>query len=228
MLRVAVARIHAGPAAGDDVAPRWMGESERQRWVDLAPAARREFAGSRALLRELLRAATGVPGQSWDVSALPGRVPVARTAHGDIAVHVSLSHRLGWVAAAVADLPVGIDVECERPARTDPGERAALMLSPAELPPWNALAADEREAALLTRWTAKEAWFKASPPAAAPWDFRRVAASGCAPADANVRTWAVPQLQVALCCADAQALAAAACEGLPAAAHTSFWRVHTN
>ena len=48
-----------------------------------------------------------------------------------------------------------------------------------------------------------------------------------ADAQANVRTWAAPPLHVALCSADASALAGAHCEGLAlAAAHDSFWHVH--
>ena len=229
MLLIAVNRIHDGPAAGVDAAPRWMGESERRRWIDLRPAARPGFVASRALLRELLQAATGVAGDAWEISAEPGTAPTARAPRGQVtmdAIHVSLSHRLGWVAAAVGAAPVGVDIECERQTRTDPGERAALMLSPAEIPAWQALAPHEREAALLTRWTAKEAWFKASPPEVARWDFRHVAARACARADANVRGWASPSLHVALCCADAQALAAAECGGLSSTAmDESFWHV---
>ena len=228
MLRIAVARVPDAPAGSDDAAAAWMGDSELRRLVQLAPAARREFVASRALLRGLLRAATGVPEAAWDVSAEPGLAPFARTA-APCALHVSLSHRLGWVAAAVGDAPVGVDIECERPARSDVGERAALMLAPAELQDWQALPPEALERASLTRWTAKEAWFKASPPDAAPWDFRRIAARACERAgqDANVRTWAAPPVHVALCCPDASALANVDCEGLAfATTHDSFWHVH--
>ena len=229
MLRVAIAQVHDEPVAGDDVAPAWMGDAEQRRWMALSPAARREFVASRALLRELLRAATGVPRDGWRVSAEAGTAPVASPLRAGLpgaALHVSLSHRLGWVAAAACDAAVGVDIEHARPARSDPAERAALMLSSAELPAWHALAPDERESALLTCWTAKEAWFKARPPATAPWDFRQVIARACAPAHANVRVWDAAPLQVAVCCADALALARAECEGLAAAsARSSFWRV---
>ena len=227
MLRVAVARLAESPS-GDDVAtPAWLGASERRRWTALSPAARHEFAASRSLLRTLLEAATDVPGAAWEVSAQAGTAPVVHASGiGGDAVHASLSHRLGWVAAAVADRAVGVDIECERPPRGNPGERAALMLSPSELAHWQTLPADERESALLTRWTLKEAWFKASPPEAAPWDFRRVVARPCAPAQANARAWTAAPLHVALCCDDADALVAAACPGLDdASARTSFWRV---
>ena len=229
MLRVAIAQVHDEPVAGDDVAPAWMGDAERLRWTALSPAARRAFVASRALLRELLRGATGVPRDGWRVSAQAGTAPVAsplRAGLPEAALHVSLSHRLGWVAAAACDAAVGVDIERARPARSDPAERAALMLSSAELPAWHALAPNERESALLTCWTAKEAWFKASPPGTAPWDFRRVAARACAPAQANVRAWAAPPLHVALCCADARALSDARCAGLAPDAATSSWFVH--
>jgi len=227
MLRVAVGRVGALPFDGDAPMPGWLGESERRRWATLPPAARAAFVASRALLRDLLQSATGVPAAAWDVSAEAGSAPVARSPAAAGVVHVSLSHRLGWVAAAVAPASVGVDVECDRPARSDPGERAALMLSPEESTAWHALPADGREAALLARWTAKEAWFKACPPPAAPWDFRRVRATACAPADAraNVRTWRAAPLHVALCCTDPRALAQARCEGLPPAGDEAAWHV---
>ncbi|MBW8757201.1 MAG: 4'-phosphopantetheinyl transferase superfamily protein [Burkholderiales bacterium] len=226
MLRVAVGRV-VEPAAGEQAMPAWLGESERRRWPRLGPGVRPAFVASRALLRELLQSATGLPAAAWDVSAEAGRAPLASSSAAVCAVHVSLSHRLGWVAAAVADVPVGVDIECDRPARSDPGERAALMLSPGELIAWRSVAADERETALLARWTAKEAWSKSCPPQAAPWDFRRVHASARAPADAraNVRTWRAAPVHVALCCGDAVALAAARCEGLPTIAAEASWHV---
>lgn len=231
MLRIAVGRIPASPGSGgDDVAgPAWLGLDERRRWTTLSRAARVEFAASRALLRRLLEAATGVPAERWDISAEAGTAPVARRHHAADAAdapHVSLSHRAGWVAAALATGPVGVDVECDRPVRTDSAERAAFMLAPSELPGWQALAPEEREADLLTRWAAKEAWFKASAAGSVPWDFRHVVACACAPAQANVRTWRSPPLHVAVSCSDVPALADALCDGLPIAPTAStFWRV---
>jgi 4'-phosphopantetheinyl transferase EntD len=227
MLRLAVARVAPSPTGGGAAMPGWLGGSEQRRWATLPPAARDAFVASRALLRELLQAATGVPAAGWDVSAEAGSGPVATASAAVGVVHVSLSHRLGWVAAAVADSAVGVDVECDRPARSDPGERAALMLSPDELNDWQAVAASEREPALLARWTAKEAWFKACPPQVAPWDFRRVRASAraCADARANVRTWRATPVHVALCCGDARSLADARCDGLPPVVAQACWQV---
>jgi 4'-phosphopantetheinyl transferase len=223
MLRVAVARVGGASSSQADPPPLWMGGSERARWTVLRPTERPPFVASRALLRHLLQAATGVPADGWDVTAEAGTEPVVR---GPAGVRASLSHRLGWVAAAVSDAAVGVDVECVRPARTDARERAALMLMPEELPAWNALAPEQRESGLLTCWTAKEAWFKAAPSQHAVWDFRRVVARACAPARANVRVWVAAPLHVAVCCTDPRELSEADCGGLDATSCTdTFWHV---
>ena len=227
MLRVAIARVSmsSSPGAAHDAMPAWLGDAERRRWATLPAPARAGFAASRALLRELLQQATGIAAASWEVSADAGTAPQASAEGSARGVQVSLSHRLGWVAAAVADTGVGVDIEVDRPARSDPGERAALMLAPAELADWRVVPDTAREAALLARWTAKEAWFKARPPQSAPWDFRRVHARACAPAQANARTWRAPPVHVTLACADARALADVGCAGLPPAAGEAFWHV---
>lgn len=226
MLRLAVARVAQSPGDAGGAAPAWLGASERRRWTTLPPAARQAFVGSRMLLRELLQVATGVAAAAWDVSAEVGNAPVATSPAMTGAVHVSLSHRLGWVAASVAAAPVGVDLEVSTPPRSDPAERAALMLSPDEFADWRGLPAAEGEPALLRAWVAKEAWFKAMPAGAAPWDFRGLAARACAAAHANVRVWQAGQVFVGLCCADAQALARFVCEGLPGdEVLESTWRV---
>lgn len=227
LLRFAVAPVAMLADVDEVTLPACLGESERLRWAQLPHAARLQFVASRSLLRELLQAATGVAADRWELSAQAGSAPTARIRHGGVAasvIHTSLSHRLGWVAAAVSDAPVGVDLECARPSRSDPAERAALMLSHSELASWRRLASSRQEAALLTLWTAKEAWFKASPPGSAPWDFRRVRVRACALGDggANVRTWTSAPVHLALCSPDERALAAVRCD-LPAPA--SSWHV---
>ena len=219
MLQVAVARIDE---TGDGTAPAWLGASEQARWRALALSARPAFGTSRGLLRRLLRASFGVEHDPWTISADAGTEPVVQ---GALAVRASLSHRLGWVAAAVSDAAVGVDVEVSRPPRSDPAERAALMLAPVELEDWHALPAERREPALLTAWTAKEAWFKAAADGGAPWDFRKVIARPCAPARANVRTWSAPTLHVAVCSASTDDLVRVDCAGIDPAAPTRYWRV---
>lgn len=220
MLHLAVARSAGASPAGAG-APAWLGASELARWASLAGAAREAFVASRALLRSVLATATGTDVDAWQASAQAGAAPVVtlrrpRGDRADVAPTASVSHRLGWVAAAVAVAPdgpcrVGVDVECARPARTDPSGRAVLMLAADELARWRALPEAAREEALLCAWAAKEAFFKAAPAEAAPWDFRRLCAMPSDPLHANVRLWtSTPaRVHVALCSDDAPALAAA-------------------
>jgi phosphopantetheinyl transferase len=226
-----IARVGLARVRDDDAyaaAPAWLGADERARWTTLAPPRRPAFAASRRLLRELLAQATGVPADLWQVSAAAGAAPVATRLDrpGEPAPPVSLAHRLDWVAAAVGgadDGALGVDLECDRPARGDPAARAALVLAGDELARWTALPEDARAPALLRAWVAREAWFKAAGPGA-PWDFRRLA---CEPADAtraNVRVWEAGALRVALC---AQAPAQATCAGWPEPGEPrkSLWHV---
>ena len=229
-LGVWVARI-----AQNDVAlagaPTWMSAGERQRWMALTDVGRGAFAASRRLLRDALAAATGLAADGWQVSAEAGSAPLASRLDGErmIAPQVSIAHRLGWVAVAVGAADggaIGVDIECDRPSRSDPSERAALVLPPGEFVRWQALDAGEHEAALLRAWVAREAWFKAAG-AGAQWDFRRLAAQPCDAADANVRLWESGPVRMALCARDAVALAGASCSGWPASADVrcSSWRV---
>lgn len=74
------------------------------------------------------------------------------------ATHVSLSHTAGAVAVAVADTPVGVDIEAI--ARTDDAVRlAARYFAPAEARLIGHVADAQFEFAW--RWTAKEALLKA-------------------------------------------------------------------
>ncbi len=249
MLLLAVARVDDVLSAFDrpygeavtDGPPSWLGDSGRERWPALPLSARPAFLASRLLTRRLLAAATGLPMSRWQVSAQSNAAPLAslcdegrRLGDADALAHVSLpcaslAHRLGWVAAAVIDGgdSVGVDLEFERPPRSEAGERAALMLADSELEEWRLLPEPARAPALLRSWVAKEAWFKASPAGDAAWDFRRVVARASAPARANVRVWRSAALHVGLCCGDADALARVACDGLPAdqPADSSFWHV---
>jgi phosphopantetheinyl transferase len=235
-LAIALARVDdvlRCEGVGHDAVPDGFGDAERARWASMAPAARAPFVAGRCLLRRVLEGATGVAGREWRLSATAGRAPVASpraepATVGLRAPSVSLAHRLGWVAAAVGSPgAVGVDVECDRPPRSPARERAELMLSAGELVRWSALPEPAREAALLRAWVAKEAWFKAMPAGAAPWDFRRLQALPSTPHRANVRLWEAPPVRVALCHDAAAALAAARCDA-PAGlgfGGRSFWRV---
>jgi 4'-phosphopantetheinyl transferase len=110
-----------------------------------------------ALWRTVLGACLGVD---------PAHVPLASTPSGqprlpgtDLAT--SLSHSGSWVAVAVcAAATVGVDIECS-PSRIILDDLISTICTPAEAADVRLLPVAQREHALLTLWTRKEALLKA-------------------------------------------------------------------
>jgi 4'-phosphopantetheinyl transferase len=110
-----------------------------------------------ALWRTVLGACLGVD---------PAHVPLASTPSGqprlpgtDLAT--SLSHSGSWVAVAVcAAATVGVDIECS-PSRIILDDLIATICTTTEAADIRLLPVSERECALLTLWTRKEALLKA-------------------------------------------------------------------
>ncbi|MFT4192632.1 MAG: 4'-phosphopantetheinyl transferase superfamily protein, partial [Comamonas sp.] len=110
------------------------------------------------LARLLLAGALSLPpgaARTVPLAALPGGKPVlAGAAAGRL--HFSLSHSGGWAAIALADRPVGVDVEALAApdaallaACATPAERQAIAQS------------DDPSAAFTALWTTREALLKA-------------------------------------------------------------------
>ncbi len=102
------------------------------------------------LLDDLLLTATG---RSWTL----GHDQDGRPRLEGAGPEVSLSHSGRWVAAAVAQERVGIDIEAHRPGR-DRSAIARRWFSAEE----QALVARDGEPALLACWTLREAYSKAA------------------------------------------------------------------
>lgn len=89
----------------------------------------------------------------------PGGKPFVAPAQEDPhPPHMSLSHTRGLIVCAVADAPVGVDVEARQ--RAVPPALARRILSAAEAGRFSALPAARQGAFLLERWVAKEAHLK--------------------------------------------------------------------
>ncbi|MCC5866373.1 MAG: 4'-phosphopantetheinyl transferase superfamily protein [Wenzhouxiangella sp.] len=113
------------------------------------------------LLRLLLGAYLGIPGK--EVSILrPGRgKPELVPEQAASGLRFNLSHSGGWLAVAVSrGLEVGVDVERDRPL-SRPDELARRYFSKREAEWLNGLEPDQRMAAFLKQWTAREALVKA-------------------------------------------------------------------
>ncbi|MFT4286062.1 4'-phosphopantetheinyl transferase family protein [Nocardioides sp.] len=138
----------------------WLTEVERARHDRLRlPADRAAYLAAHVLVRA---AAAELLGADPAELVLEQRCPdCERTDHGRPAIagtglHVSLSHTRGWVAAAAAERPVGIDVERIRPV--SPGVVARMLTESEQEWLWRQPDADR---AFTRLWVRKEALVKA-------------------------------------------------------------------
>ncbi|MER5275028.1 4'-phosphopantetheinyl transferase superfamily protein [Streptomyces sp. NPDC002809] len=150
---------HGGHA--QRLAPEILDAGELDRAARLAGAADRDcYVAAHVALRLLLGARLGVA---------PGAVPLTREPcpscggpHGRPAtgggVHFSLSHTRGVALLALADVPVGVDVE----RIPEPGVVSGIagQLHPAESRELAQLPDEQRPAAFGRVWTRKEAYLK--------------------------------------------------------------------
>lgn len=144
-----------GSAMPDALATR-LAVAEQDELTTLAHAGRRRgFVLSRLLLRRALTTHTGEPDAGFTFSrAASGRLQLDHPA-----LHASLSHGLGRVAALVADAPCGVDIEG---ARANDGLRLARRhFAATEIAYLESLPDHARQDGFLRLWTLKEAAVKA-------------------------------------------------------------------
>lgn len=143
--------------AGMALPPAWLTSTETERLASLGTAARRDtFLVGRWLARRAV--------QLWLASDDLPALAVARSGACQVierrGVFVSISHSAGSVACAVADVPVGVDVESLARPR-DHLALAQTVHGAAQCERLASLPADSRALAFLQQWTLKEAWLKA-------------------------------------------------------------------
>jgi len=134
-------------------------ERDRAAGFGSAEAGRRWLRG-RATLRLVLGRAVGASPESLAFGTAPGGKP---SLLDHLGVHFNFSHSGGWLAVAVADHPVGIDIEA--PRRLVRPSLLADRLFADDLrgrSAWGLLPAAEQTLALLQRWTRAEALLKAT------------------------------------------------------------------
>ena len=141
----------------------WLSDSEQARAATLRIDARRDhYLAGHWLVRELLSQAFGKTPSCWSLQERKGLPP--KVMNGDQEIQISISHSGDWIAVAVADVAIGIDIE-QRPRQLD-ASLDALLLNADEMP--GSLDND----ALLQRWVAKEAWLKAHAGTALPLQLK--------------------------------------------------------
>lgn len=137
----------------------WLSDSEQTRLATLKVEARRDhYLAGHWLIRELLSQAFGEAPSHWSVQERKSMPP--QVINGDDELRISISHSGDWVAAAIANVAIGIDIE-QRPRELD-ASIESLLLNPGEA------AGSLGNDALLQRWVAKEAWIKARNESALP------------------------------------------------------------
>lgn len=165
LAHVEIARIASVLGDVPDEHASWMSDSEQARLAGIGFAGRRsQYLAGHWLTRVLLARAFGGTPASWRLRERKGLPP--QVAGHDASIRVSISHTSDWIAAAVATVAVGIDLE-QRPRALDAsiesllrnGDEAAGSLDPD---------------ALLQRWVAKEAWIKRNTESALPAQLKRL------------------------------------------------------
>lgn len=124
------------------------------------PQRRRQYLLGRALLRQAIGHAAGVPSFAVSIIERPGLGPALILPEGVAHPGFSLSHSRHWVSCAVGPCgAVGLDIEAIDSAR-DVLQLSEASFHPAEHAWLCAHAEDERVAAFYRLWTLKEALFK--------------------------------------------------------------------
>lgn len=204
------------PGLPDDTG--WLTPAEAERAQAMQSAARRaQFLAGHWQARRLAADAFGGEAGDWHWQAGQG-APRLRHAGGRL-LHVSLSHSGDWLAVAVAESPVGVDVE--HPRR----ERDWLALAGFALAREEAdaiAAAGDVTAAFHRYWTLKEAEGKRCGLGLLPGRSRSLVARPAEPALAEAWQWDLGGgLHLAMAGAPAGSPQA---EGLPAGRRPTAYR----
>ena len=203
---IALERIDEAQARGIlALLPSSLSASEKQRLDGFNSESRRlRYAAGRWLARVLVAAARGIAPEAvaLEIDA-QGRSSVA----DDGRLGLSISHCGDWVACALADGPVGIDIELTQRPRGDLLALAAIVHSAAQCEELAVLQGAARLRRFYQLWTLKEAALKCQ---GGGLDFERMRAMDFvavsawdAAAEALSLEHVGPGLMLALCCSSA-------------------------
>jgi len=162
---IEIARIASVLADMPEDPSGWMSESEQARFAGIRFEGRRsQYLAGHWLTRVLLARAFGGAPPQWRLLECRSQPPHV-VGHDD-SIKVSISHTEEWVAAAIATVAIGIDLE-QRPRALDAAIEPLLRNTDEAI---GSLDAD----VLLQRWVAKEAWIKRNTESALPAQLKRL------------------------------------------------------
>lgn len=190
------ARLHMLPLAtaaaeAESRGLDWLTEVERQRLQAItAPLRRASFLAGHWQARWWAAQWLQLDVQRIALDARADGRPLLRVDGQAAPLHVSLSHSHDWLALALADAPVGVDVEV--PQRVRDWEALARFVFSAEERQRLREADDAARAGVFhALWTLKEARGKRSGEGLQPRAARRVTAQPADAAGAEALGWAV-------------------------------------
>lgn len=207
--RIGLLAVADAAAEADAQGLGWLTDAEHRRLQAItAPARRASFLAGHWQARKRAGQWLGLAPDriEWAVDA-QGR-PRLRLAGEALPLHVSLSHSGDWLALALAEVPVGIDLEVPRRER-DWDALARFVFAPEECRRMQAATSDAARAGVFHQlWALKEAHAKRSGAGLGARVARTVCAHPAQTAEAEAWSWpcgdgalalaAVPGLQWAL------------------------------
>ncbi len=168
----------------------WLSDDESSRLQAMtAPLRRSSFLAGHWHARELASAWLRIERRRIALHRHGDGRPLLLVDGAASPLSLSLSHSGDWLASAIADVPIGIDVELPRRAR-DLQALARFAFAPEEAQRLSQLAEQERIAAFHELWTLKEARGKRSGEGLLPAQSRRIATLPSDAGSAEATSWA--------------------------------------
>lgn len=167
----------------------WLTALEQQRLAAMQAAPRREsFIAGHWLARQLAARWLGEASATLTLAAHPDGRPLLLRGGDTLPLSLSLSHSGGWLALALSDAAVGVDIEL--PQRERNWEAlAAFTFSEEESQRVCCAEPAQQRTVFHTLWTLKEARGKRSGEGLLPQAARKVSALVCMPAESEARSW---------------------------------------
>ena len=176
-------------AFADDLGDGWLGEDEAARLGTMtAPERRRSFLAGHWLARRVAGEWLQVDAARIGLERHPDGRPLLHLDGAPSELSLSISHSGDWLAVALADVAVGVDIELPRRSR-DYVALARFAFSPEEVARLQGLDAAGRSAEFHRVWTLKEARGKRSGEGLLPGQSRRVTALPSDARDAEATGW---------------------------------------
>lgn len=176
-------------AFADDLGEDWLGYDEAQRLRAMtAPERRRSFLAGHWQARRVAGEWLQVDAARIGLERHPDGRPLLQVDGAPSALSLSLSHSGDWLALALADAPVGIDIELPRRAR-DYAALARFAFSPDEVARLHELDDAARGTEFHRLWTLKEARGKRTGEGLLPGQSRRVTAVQSDSHTAEATSW---------------------------------------